>query len=442
MIEIFAIGGYEEVGKNMTAVKAGDEIIILDMGLNMDKIVSQRDRSVSELDYHVLKNMDAVPNDEILSKYKDKVKAIVVSHAHLDHVGAVTKMAGFYNCPIIATPFTLEVLKNLMKGERKRLPNKLITLNPSSSYTVGNIKIEFIYATHSTPQTVIVALHTKEGVVVYANDWKFDQHPVLGKKTDYKRLKALGEKGVLVLISDSVRIDEEKRALSENLVREMLRDILSGGYEKDCLIIVTTFASHIARIKTLLEICRELKRVPFIMGRAMRDYISAAEKINLVKFSKVAPIFGTKKHALKALKSVNKEGRNSFFLIMTGCQGEPDAMLTTIANNELDFELKSNDQVLFCSSVIPSEMNIANRSLLEKSLKQKRVRIFTDIHASGHAQREDHRDMLMFLKPKNYIPCHGDIKKLSSAAELGSEMGYKLGENMFILRNGQRLEIK
>lgn len=439
-MEIFALGGYEEVGKNMTAVKVEDDIVILDIGLNMDTVVSQG-KGTSELSYNTLKKVGAIPDDSPIKKYKDKVRAIIVSHAHLDHSGGISKRAGFYNCPVVGTPFTIEVIKNLMHSEKKRIPNRLIKLSPSSTYDLGNIKIEFIYATHSTPQTVIIALHTKEGTLIYANDWKFDQNPVLGRRTDYKRLKELGNKGVLVLISDCVRIDEEKRSFSEKIVKSMLREVLLWDEEKNHLIIATTFASHIARIKTLLDICKEMKRIPLIMGRSMNEYISAAERIDLVKFSRRAPIFPSRRHAAKALKDVEKEGRNSFFLIMTGCQGEPNAMLTSIANSSIPFKLYPNDKILFCSSIIPTKINEANVALVEKMLKGKKVRIFTEIHVSGHAQREDHRDMLMLLKPKNYIPTHGDIKKLSSAAELGLELGYRLGENMFILQNSQKVEI-
>lgn len=440
-IELWAIGGYNEIGRNMSAINVDGEVVILDMGVWLEKISGYENGDAMRLSANELLNMEAIPDDTIFEKaWGNKVKAILITHSHLDHVGACTKIAPKYDAPIIATPFTCEVLENL-KREEKGITNKIIRLNAGSKYEISkNLLIEFVYATHSTPQTVIITLHTKYGAIVYANDFKFDEYPVLGKRTDYKRLVEIGKDGVIALISDSTRIDEEKRTFSESLVREMLKDVLLWTDNEKNAIITTTFASHIARLSTILNFAKEMGRKPVFIGRSLANYISAAERVGLVNFSKEAKIYGYKNEIKKALKEINKS-REKYFIICTGNQGEPDAVLTRIAQGKLPFDILPEDQIVFCCNTIPSPINEANRANLERMLKSKRARIFTDIHASGHAAREDHRELLKMLEPKNYIPCHGGIQKQASAVELATEMGYTLGKDVHLLQNGQKLKI-
>lgn len=441
MIEIYAVGGYSEIGKNMTAIKYEDEVVIFDMGVHMDKIVQieheegePMKRSAKEL-IHI----GALPNDDdVYKKWGKKVKAIAVTHAHLDHVGGIVKIADKYNAPLLMTPFTAEVLKNISDNEGIKLKSKVIRLNAGATFKVSDkLTIEFIYATHSTPQTVMIALHTPDGTIIYAVDWKFDEYPALGKRTDYDRLRELGNKGVLALISDSTRIEREMRTYSESYVREMFKDILFWTENTENAVFVATFSSHIARINMLVTMAREMGREPIILGRSMHNYISAAERAGIVKISEKAPVFGYKKQIAKILKDIEKD-RKRYFVICTGGQGEPGSVLQRISTDEFKFRFQPEDQVIFSCSVIPTSTNVANRQVLEREIKNRRVRIFKDVHQSGHAAREDIRDMLKMTKPKHYFPTHGGIQKLASAVELARELDYTLGKTVHLMQDGQR----
>ncbi len=435
MLEVWAIGGYSQIGKNMTAIRIDDEVVILDMGLWMDKIVAHESEEPLKKSAEELIKIDAIPDDRLFfSLMKNKVKAIVISHAHLDHVGAVVKLAQKYRVPIIGTPFTIEVLRNLIKDQNPSFNGKLIKLNSGSTYRISeNIELEFIHATHSTPQTVFIVLHTKYGPIFYANDWKFDQYPIIGKRINYKRLRQLGREGVTLYISDSTRIDERRRTYSETVVKDMLNDIFS--WVDGEAVFVTTFASHIARLSMLIKMARNMGREPVLLGRSMENYMKAAERAGIINVN-----FKIEKESKKINKILGdaEKHRDKYMLITTGCQGEENAVLTRIADGRLNFNFMPDDQVIFSSSVIPTEVIKAHRQLLEDNLKRKHVRIFRDVHVSGHAGREDHREMLKMLQPQYYIPTHGGIDKIASAVDLATEMGYELGKDVFILQDGQR----
>ncbi len=437
-MKIYAIGGYSQIGKNMTAIEVEDEIIILDCGVWMEKIAAYEEGDAMLLDAYDLIKMGAIPDDSIIAKKRKNVKAILITHAHLDHLGAATKLLAKYNAPIILTPFTAEVLKKLEKEDRK-LPNKIVKLNPNQRYKVSkNFEIEFIHVTHSTPQTVIIAIYTKEGTVIYANDWKFDEYPTLGKRTNYKRLKQIGKEGVKLLISDSTKIDVESKTYSESVVRAMLRDILFHITNKKNLILFTTFASHISRISLAIQYAKMLGREPILIGRSIATYWNAAIRANII--NEEVEVHGRGKGIKSALKKVEKN-REKYLVIATGSQGEPNSVLDRISKGELPFSLLKDDQIVFSCSVIPSPVNMAHRAELERRLKSFDVRIFKDVHVSGHASREDHREMLRMLQPEVYLPTHGGLDKLAKAIELATDEGYKLGYNTFILQDGQTLDI-
>ncbi|MEM4245343.1 MAG: ribonuclease J, partial [Candidatus Nanoarchaeia archaeon] len=217
-MEICTVGGYAEVGKNMTAVKVGDDVVVIDMGFFLPKLIDFEeeggDRKTITSD--VLMKMGAIPNDKVVDSWKKLTKAIVLSHCHLDHIGAAPYLANGYNCPVIGTPYTVEVLRNMIKEDELHMRNEIKPLNPNSSFKVSkNMEVELINMTHSTPQTAMIAVHTKEGVILYANDFKFDNHPVIGKKPNMKRLKQIGQKGVKALVVDSLYAADERKTPSE-----------------------------------------------------------------------------------------------------------------------------------------------------------------------------------------------------------------------------------
>ncbi len=442
MIELTAVGGYSEVGRNMTAVKIGNEVVVLDIGIHLENYIElTNDEDVVNLSAEDLLESDAVPNINAIEDWSKQVKLIIPSHAHLDHIGGIPYLAPKYNADILASPFTSAVLKKIITEEKIRIKNKIRTLNVNSFYMQSeDVKVEFINITHSTPQSVLIVLHTKEGSIVYANDFKFDLFPVIGKKPDFEKLKALGEKGVLALVIDSTYAGWYQKMPSESVARQMLKDVLTDLEDNNKAIIVTTFASHIARLKSIIELGSKLNRKIVFLGRSLSKYVSAAEETGIANFSKDVEIVRYSKQIRKRLKKIMKEGKEKYLLVVTGHQGEPSSTLYKMANNQLDFKFEKGDQVIFSCRVIPTPTNIANREYMEKNLNKLGVRIFRDIHVSGHSAREDHRELIQLLKPKHIIPAHGPFQMTTKMAELAYEMGYEY-EKVHLLKNGQRINL-
>src|SRR3989338_2684304 len=235
MIEIYAVGGYDEVGKNCTAIDIDGEVLIIDLGIHLENYIKlTEEEDLIRINADTLMNAGAVPNISVLNKIKNNVKAIVISHAHLDHVGAVPYIANKFKAPIICTPYTVEVIKSILKDDRIKLDNDLKPLNVNSPYNLTeNIKIELVHITHSIPQSTLVAIHTKYGIILYANDFKLDLHPTLGKIPDFKKLEELSKKGIIAMIVESTYADDPKKMPSEQVAKEMLRDVLIGTNNKD-----------------------------------------------------------------------------------------------------------------------------------------------------------------------------------------------------------------
>ncbi len=440
-LEICTVGGYNEVGKNMTAVKVKNEVVVLDMGLHLEKYIQYKgDEDVRKLTSSELKRVDAIPDDDAIKDWRKLVKLIVPTHAHLDHVGAIPFMSNKYNAPIVCTPYTAEVIKSIIKDDRFVLKNKIKVLNANSTYKISNnIKLEFINATHSTPHTVMVALHTPEGIILYANDFKFDNFPTLGKKPNYARLKELGKKGIKALIVDGTRAKQHGKTPSESVAKEMLRDVLIATESKGKIVIVTTFSSHLARLKSIISFGKKMNRKIVFLGRSLAKYVYSGEAIGIVNFSKEVEIVKYSKQIRKRLRQINEDKRDKYLLVVTGHQGEPDSVLSRIATHDLPFNLQQEDHVVFSCSVIPNALNIANREILENQLRRYKVRIFRDIHSSGHASREDLRDLINMVRPEHIIPAHGDFTMISALTDLAIEMGYELGKSVHIMQNGQRI---
>jgi len=383
----------------------------------------------------------AIPNVSVLDKIKNQVKAIVISHGHLDHVGAVPYLANKFDAPVVSSPYTCEIIKSILKDEGIKIKNEIRSINVNSFYKVSDkIKIEFVHITHSIPHATLVAIHTKYGVILYANDFKLDLHPTLGKKPDFKRLKEIGNENVIAMVVESTYSGLPGKMPSERVAKEMLEDVLLGVNNKDNLIIVTTFSSHIARLKSIVEFGKKLNRKIVFLGRSLAKYVKASENLNIVNFSSDVDIVKYGRQIEKKLNLIDKD-RKKYLLVMTGHQGEPKSVLNKISTGVLKFKLYPEDNVIFSCRTIPTPVNIANREALENELKLTGVRIFKDIHQSGHAAREDLRDFINMLKPKNIIPAHGNKDMKASLAELATEMGYKVNENVFLIDDGQKVRV-
>ena len=439
-MKIHAVGGYSEVGKNMTALDLGDDVILFDSGLYLPAIVGvdERDKNPTETSF---RHLGALPDDHYIEKagLRNKVRAILVSHAHLDHVGAVPYNAYRYNADVLGTPFTMEVLKVLMEDAKQRIPNKIISIPVNGSHTIygkNKYKVEFINMTHSTIQSAIIAVHTPQGVVLYANDYKLDNTPTFGEKPNYKRLKELAAKGVKALIVDCLYAPDDRKTPSEKIARSLLEDVLFNTDNKNAGIVITTFSSHIARLKTITECGARLNREVLFLGRSLNKYVTAAKRVGQAPFLKNVQLVTYKKQLAKVLGRVNK---NKYLIVCTGHQGEPGAILDRMSRNQFPLQLTKDDHIIFSSKTIPTPINELNREALEKRLKKFQVRIFDNVHCSGHGGREDLRELIKLTRPEHVIPSHGDLKKLVAGAKLAEEIGYKLNKTVHLMANGRSI---
>ncbi len=442
-IEIIAVGGYDEVGRNMTAVRCGKEIVIFDMGLRLDQLMIHEDAEVEEMHSLDLIKIKAIPDDTVMQTVEGTVKAIVCSHGHLDHIGAIPKLSHRYNCPIIATPYATELIRQQISGEKKFLVNnKLYALSAGQKYTISqNLVLEFVHTQHSIIDTVTPVLHTPHGAIVYACDFKFDRTPVIGKPPDFARFRQIGNEGVMALIVESTYIHRSGRSPSERIARNLVRDVITSFEDDKNGIVVSTFSSHISRVKTIAECAHEIGRKPVFLGRSMEKYSVTAEQMKYVSFPDTASVFGTRRTADRMMQRMMKEGKEKFLPIITGHQGEPGSILTRIALGETPYLLGNGDKVLFSANIIPNPMNIGQRYRIEQHIKKVGARVFEDLHVSGHAYREDHYEFLQMLKPQHIIPAHGDLMMSAAYATFASDLGYTLNKDVHPMRNGQRLRI-
>jgi len=442
-VEVCAVGGYGEVGRNMTAVKVDDKVVLFDMGLHMPNYIKVTEEEMGEfvrLNETSLKKAEAVPQDGAIKDWRSQVCAIVVTHAHLDHLGAAPYLASKYDAPIIVSPFTAEVLKTMCKDEHIRLPNKIIGLQPTQRYELGpDLTLEFCSITHSTPQTIIAVLHTKYGAIIYANDYKLDDHPILGRTPNYDHFKKIGEKGVLLLMQDCIYAGAARRTPSELVAKDMLDDVLMGIDNTGKAVIVTTFSSHIARLKEIAEFGKKLDRKVIFAGRSIAKYCWAAEAANVTKFDGIK-ILKYRREIEQMLKEVQAKGKGKYLLVMSGHQGEPKSALARIVRGELSFKFAPGDQIIFSCTVIPADINRKNRADLDEQLRKLGVRLFTDIHVSGHSSREDIREFLMMVKAKHVIPAHGEPGMMDNFVSLAKELGYT-DKNIHAIVVPQRVKI-
>ncbi|HOK58115.1 RNase J family beta-CASP ribonuclease [Methanothrix sp.] len=440
-IGIMAVGGYDEIGRNMTAIRVDNDIIIMDMGIRLDRVQIHEDTDVESLHSSDLIAMGAIPDDSVLNGVASKVRAIVCTHGHLDHIGAVSKLAHKYRAPIIATPFTADLVNQEIKAERIfRVNNEVISLKAGERHQVTpDIELEFIRVQHSIVDCVFAALHTKHGTILYANDFKIDRSPTLGEPPDFPRLRQLGREGVLALITETTNAGISGKTPSEQIAKDLVWDVLMGTEETESGILVTTFSSHIARIKAIIEAARKMGRKPILLGRSMEKYWGTAVRTGYAERGNGLAVCGRRKAVDKALKRMMVEGKDKYLPIMTGHQGEPGAILSRIANGETEFRVESGDRVIFSAGIIPQPLNMSNRHTVETKLKMKGARIYDNVHVSGHACREDHWELLRMINPEHVIPSHGNLNSHGQYLMLAEDTGYKLGYSIHLLRNGQEL---
>lgn len=443
MVKIHTVGGFSEVGKNMVVVELEDDAFIFDEGFFLPAIVSmqERDKIMTE---RRLKTIKAIPEDSVINKIRHKIRAQFISHAHLDHVGAIPFLSDKYNAPIYGTPFTMQVLDSLLKDNDIILKNKRHEIKPNTTFYVNGknkkYKIDFINITHSTMQCLMIAIHTPEGAIVYANDFKLDDTPVLGLRPNYRRLREIAREGVLAFVVDSLYSGTERKTPSERVARVLLEEVLLTIQNRNAGMIVTTFSSHIARLKSIVEFGKKLNREVVFLGRSLDKYSMAAKNAGIAPFLNSVKISKYRRQVEKTLQKVERN-RKDYMIVCTGHQGEPGSILERLSRHQLPFRLNPEDNIVFSSSVIPTPVNKEQFAKMEARLKKSKPRIFRDAHVSGHGGREDLRDIVKIVNPQHIIPSHGGLDKTSPMADLVKEMGYKLGKQCHLMEDGGVLKL-
>ena len=446
-VEIATIGGYEEVGRQMTAVRAGSDIVVFDMGLNLSQVLIHDNVETEKMHSLDLIDMGAIPDDRVMSDMEGDVQAIVPTHGHLDHIGAISKLAHRYDAPIVTAPFTIELVKQEVQSESKfDVDNDLVAMEAGETMSIGdsgNVELEFVHVTHSIIDAINPVVHTPEGSVVYGLDKRMDHSPVLEDPIDMKRFREIGREGngVLAYIEDCTNAGRKGRTPSESHARNHVEDTLMSMEDYDGGIVATTFSSHVSRVSSLVEFAREMGREPVLLGRSMEKYSGTAERLDFVDFPDDLGMYGHRKSVDRTFKRIMQEGKENYLPIVTGHQGEPRAMLTRMGRGETPYELDEGDKVVFSARVIPEPTNEGQRYQSERLLKMQGARIYDDIHVSGHLREEGHYEMLDALEPQHVIPAHQDMKGFAPYVDLASRKGYTLGRDLHVTRNGNMIQL-
>ena len=415
--KIIPLGGLGEVGKNMYVVMHNSEIIIVDSGVMFP------DDELLGIDY-------VIPDYTFLKENENKIKALVITHGHEDHIGSIPFLLQTVDIPKIYAPSNAKELIDKKLEERNIIYKNLFVYDENTVIKTKYFNIEFFRTTHSIPDSHGVVIHTPDGTIVMTGDFKFDMTPI-GPMSNLHKMAKIGEKGVSVLMSDSTNALVPGVSLSESVVDENLGEIFSSC--KDSRIILATFASNVYRIKHIMETCKKNKRKVALFGRSMENMVDVALKCGYFK----------DKDIVITAEEANHMKPNEVCLLCTGSQGEPLAALSRIASGtHRQITLMPDDVVIFSSSPIPG--NGASVSKTINKLYKKGVKVFTnamsEIHSSGHANQEELKLMIRLFKPKYFVPYHGEFRMLKTHADLGVMCGVDK-ENTFVLENGDVLNL-
>ena len=416
--KIIPLGGLGEVGKNMYVVMHNSEIIIVDSGVMFP------DDELLGIDY-------VIPDYTFLKENENKIKALVITHGHEDHIGSIPFLLQTVDIPKIYAPSNAKELIDKKLEERNIIYKNLFVYDENTVIKTKYFNIEFFRTTHSIPDSHGLAIHTPDGTIVMTGDFKFDMTPI-GPMSNLHKMAKIGEKGVSVLMSDSTNALVPGVSLSESVVDENLGEIFSSC--KDSRIILATFASNVYRIKHIMETCKKNNRKVALFGRSMENMVDVALKCGYFK----------DKDIVITAEEANHMKPNEVCLLCTGSQGEPLAALSRIASGtHRQITLMPDDVVIFSSSPIPG--NGASVSKTINKLYKKGVKVFTnamsEIHSSGHANQEELKLMIRLFKPRYFVPYHGEFRMLKTHADLGVMCGVNKN-NTFVLENGDVLNLR
>lgn len=416
-LQIIPLGGIGEIGKNMYVIRYEDEIIVIDSGLSFpgDEMLG----------------IDVViPDITYLQENKEKIKGIVLTHGHEDHIGALPYVLAQLNVPVYGTKLTLGLVEGKLR-EHHILANYLLhVIRPEDKLQLGSFNLEFFRTNHSIPDSIGIAVITPIGTVVHTGDFKFDQTSVNGKPTDYYRLAKLGEKGVLVALSDSTNAERPGYTLSEKEVGYAINEIFRTAKQR---IILATFASNIHRIQQVIDAACHYKRKVAVVGRSMVNVVQIAQDLGYLNVCS-----GT----LVDIDELKTLPQNRAVILTTGSQGEPMSALTRISVSEhRKVEIIRGDTVIIAATPIPGNEKLVSRTIDNLFARGADViyERVSGVHVSGHASQEELKMMLNLLKPKYLIPVHGEYRMLVHHAKLATRVGIR-EENIFISENGQILE--
>jgi ribonuclease J len=415
-VKIIPLGGLEQIGMNITAIEYEDTIVVIDCGLAFP----EEDMLGIDL---------VIPDVSYLKDNIDKVKGLVVTHGHEDHIGAIPYVEKELNMPIYTTKLTMGLIENKLREHNLMNNVKRKVVKHGQTINLGCFRIEFIRSNHSIADSSGLAIYTPAGILVHTGDFKVDFTPVFGETIDLQRYAELGKKGVLALMADSTNVERPGFTPSEKKVGRTF-DTLFAEYKKDRLIIAT-FASNVDRVQQIINSADKYGRKVVIEGRSMVNVINTASELGFIQIPDNTLI------DISQMKSYPDE---QIVLITTGSQGENMAALSRIAANiHSKVSIKPGDTVILSSSPIPGNEKAINKVINELEMKGAKV-IFQDTHVSGHACQEELKLIYALTKPQYAIPVHGEYRHLKRHAELAREMGVAK-ENVQILSNGMVLEL-
>ncbi len=417
-LKIIPLGGLGEIGKNMTAYEFGSDIIVVDCGMGFP------DEDMYGIDI-------VLPDISYLKANAERVRGIILTHGHEDHIGAVPYVLRELDVPIYTTPLTAALVELKLEEHDLLYNTQIFTKKTGSCFRLGCFTIEFIHVNHSIPDSVALAIRTPIGTVIHTGDFKIDVTPISGGMIDIARLGQLGNEGVLALLSDSTNVEKAGHSDSERKVGESFDKLFMGC---DKRIIITTFASNVHRLQQIINVASKYGRKVGITGRSMENVLRVASVLGYVDIPE---------DVMVDIDKINKLPRSKTVIISTGSQGETMSALYRMAFSEhKQVNVDAGDRVIISASAIPGNENMISRVIDELFHKGAEV-IYdrhTDLHVSGHASQEEQKMMLALTKPKYFIPVHGEYRMLVKHAELGRMMGVQ-PKNVVIGENGAVIEV-
>jgi len=419
-LQIISLGGLEEIGKNMTLFMCGDDAFIVDCGMSFPD--------------DDLLGVDAViPDFSYLYRIRDKLRALVVTHGHEDHIGAIPFLLQQYNIPIYATPLTIGLIGSKLKEANLFSTANLNTVHAGDTITLGCFSIEFIRVNHSIPDAVALAITTPAGVIVHTGDFKIDYTPVFGETADLSRLSEYGEKGVLALLCDSTNAENPGNSLSESHVGASFESLFSRADGKR--VIIATFSSNIQRIQQIIDFAENHKRKIAISGRSMTNNVQIAQDLGYLKY---------KEGTIVDIDSIKSYKPEDLVIITTGSQGEPMSALSRMSSGEhRQIKITSKDFIIISATPIPGNEKTVTR-VINSLLKLGSDVIYEsmyEVHASGHACQNEIKLMISLLKPTYFFPVHGEYKHLKKNLSTAVSMGIP-EKNVIISEIGKVVEFQ